>query len=228
MNQTNYLLIALMSLLLMVSVSSESHASEKLRLTGQVTEIVVVEEDTKTVRLKMGFDLTVQNISDENVIIYKSDFALLSLNLFTLDKSGKELHLFSVGGRASNYESSEAILLQKELDKDLPPYDFTYLLGARESSSFKIETECVFLKSKISASANLSWDEISKAAPILIRLKLEVFPSYLKKQYESESFSAFELKNRWKTVGYLLLDDIVSEPVPLNLNDAVVKTASQN
>ncbi|MCV4607363.1 hypothetical protein OFB74_31155, partial [Escherichia coli] len=66
----------------------------------------------------------------------------------------------------------------------------------------------------------------SKSSPILIELKLEIFPSYLK-QSNSKSFSEKALQDRWKKYGYLWLDDIVSEPIPLDLSSAMIKTDSQ-
>ncbi len=80
----------LMSLLLLTMVSLKSHANEFLTLTGQVKEIDIIEEDTKTIKLKIGLDLTLKNISESNIIVYKSDFALLNLTLFTLDENGKK------------------------------------------------------------------------------------------------------------------------------------------
>jgi hypothetical protein len=221
-----YIFMPLMSLLLLTMVSLKSHANEFLTLTGQVKEIDIIEEDTKTIKLKIGLDLTLKNISESNIIVYKSDFALLNLTLFTLDENGKKIHLYSAGGRASNYDSPETRILQKQLNQKIPPSDLTYVIKVGDSFNFSTETECVFLKSKISASANESWNAISKSSPILIELKLEIFPSYLK-QSNSKSFSEKALQDRWKKYGYLWLDDIVSEPIPLDLSSAMIKTDSQ-
>ncbi len=68
------------SRLTMVSLSSR--ANELLILTGEVKEIAITEEDTNTIKLRIGLDLTLRNISESNIIVYKSDFALLNLILF--------------------------------------------------------------------------------------------------------------------------------------------------
>ncbi len=134
--------------------------------------------------------------------------------------------MYSAGGIASNYDSPETRILQKQLNQKIPPSDLTYVIKVGDSFNFSTETECVFLKSKISASANESWNAISKSSPILIELKLEIFPSYLK-QSNSKSFSEKALQDRWKKYGYLWLDDIVSEPILLDLSSAMIKTDSQ-
>ncbi|MCV4820374.1 hypothetical protein OFM15_30305, partial [Escherichia coli] len=66
-----YIFMPLMSLLLLTMVSLKSHANEFLTLTGQVKEIDIIEEDTKTIKLKIGLDLTLKNISESNIIVYK-------------------------------------------------------------------------------------------------------------------------------------------------------------
>lgn len=140
-----------------------------------------------------------------------------------MDENGKQTHLYSAGGRASNYYSPASRALQEQLNQEIPPSDLTYVIKPKDSFKFSTETECVFLTSKISASANEPWDAISKSSPVLVRIKLEMFPSYLKQNY-SKSFSEKILQDRWKRFGYLWLDDIVSEPVPIDLGSIVVKT----
>lgn len=217
------IMFKILVLILLLAISSlQSNANDLLNLSGQVRKVDLLKEDSKSVRVKIELDLTLQNISESNLIIYKSDFSILNLILFKSDINGKQLFLYSTGGTASNFDSPETKISQKQLNKKIPPPNLTYVIKGGDSINFSIQTECVFLKSKNPSSANESWSEISKSSPVFIELTVEMFPSHLRKKNKTKSFDKV-LQENWKEFGYLWLEDIISKPIQLDLNSRADK-----
>jgi hypothetical protein len=65
-----------------------------------------------------------------------------------------------------------------------------------------------------------SWEKISKAPAAWLDVYLQVWPLNLEPASYDRSKMEFgrKLQRRWKAIGQLWLDDIVSEPIKLDLD----------
>jgi hypothetical protein len=67
---------------------------------------------------------------------------------------------------------------------------------------------------------NRIWDEIKDARSLSFKLEFRVWSLDLERHPTEKEIRPFgkQLQKRWRKYGYLLLDDIVSERIPINLN----------
>jgi hypothetical protein len=71
-----------------------------------------------------------------------------------------------------------------------------------------------------------SWRSIKKNSPFDLILTIQTLDSYFSNDNEAIKASKFwsKLQKRWSKFGYLWLDDVVSEPIPFDVNSVVIKT----
>ena len=239
------LIFSCMFMFLFLLTGSERVFGNDLKLSNQNVNIRVVEEDSKIVQLELSLDLLFTNTSSSNIVLYRNrsgliyrqkdlnklnqeDFWLLNLALFTFDKNKARTYLYGFGTRRSNFVSPEVLELQNRLSVAKPPSKLTIILKKGESVSFKMKTECTFSKTRSKYDSNVTWQELLKATSVFMTITLEMFPHYLNTKPKSNVYFAFgkEIQKKWSKYGYLWLDDIVSEPIPLDLSSDIPKTDS--
>lgn len=120
--------------------------------------------------------------------------------------------------------------LRKELDKESPPPNLIKTIGVGEKFEFRILGAVVFWKERYTFSSfadEAIWSEIKTAKSLLLQTTYRIWSLELEPRYRGEITFGKKLQKRWRKYGYLWLDDIVSEPVPLDLSSVVIKTDSQ-
>ncbi len=206
--------------------SSQVFANELIKVTIQSVEMRVIKEDSKSVQLEFSLDLTITNTSKSGVILYGKEFEEINLTFFKIEENKTEIVLYNLATRGSNFVSPEVLTLQKNLSIAKPPSTLTKILKDGESYSFRKKTGRTFFKTQMKSDSNVAWQELLKLSPVFMTITLEMFPHYLNTKPNANAYFAFgkHLQKKWKKYGYFWFDDIVSEPILLDLNSAVVKT----
>jgi hypothetical protein len=218
------MLIVWLSVLLFLSGSVQVLASEKIVISGKLTQLRIAQEDTKSVQLEIEVFVTLENHSNTNVILYGSDFDFINLDLFKEDELKRCMSLYHIGGLKSTGDSNEVSQLRNQLDQERPPDSLTRLLKPGNSLTFTTKTSFVIFKRKSSYMQNESWDTLQTSSPLALVLTFEMFPGNLGQTASSTSAFGKVLQARWRKFGYLLIDEVVSKPIPIDLS--IVKSDS--
>lgn len=215
--------LAIIAVALLLVNNSKANDMSGLKLTGQIVNIEISEENEKTIFLKLFLDLKFTNEGTKPIILYWHDFWINSTNLFKKDENKNEEFLYSNGGLASNSTSSDWFIIQRSLHQEIPPPEITKTLNVGDSVNWKAERGLQIYKKKQSYTANESWKEILKNSPVLLTVELEMFPKNLDKSDKENNSFGKQLQKKWLESGFLRLEKLISEPISVDLIPAVAK-----
>jgi hypothetical protein len=242
--------ISLLIVLLFFSIQL-TKAEERLKLSGQVESVEITDKKDILqidVKLRMSFRV----VGKESILLWKQTYPhdeslrnkFLCVN-------------FRILGIPSNVETEKLLFVDSpplpslqrtkqwqdvvtDMDKKSPPASQFHIVKNGETIDFFENLSFVFLKKKAVGSNDPYWgfgsdinvlaDEIKSAKNLKLALKYSVWSSELEPRSDLlKNIKPFgkKLQKRWKKYGYLWLDDIVSEPIPFDLNSAIVKTDSK-
>jgi hypothetical protein len=185
--------------------------------------------------LKVNLKLTLVNIGNKPIFFFNKEYypnfcgMALFQNIEEADK-GKSLALDYFGESVNT--SAIWSSLRKELDKPKPTENAIYFLQPNKEwvvdiqSSLSLPTE----KYKYSDFPNReSWENIQKLGKVWVKILGPTWSLNLEtdKNNSSELNFGKKLQKRWSKYGHLWLDDVVSEPIPLDLSSVVVKTENR-
>lgn len=219
---SKFFLAVIVFVILLVN-NSKANDMSGLKLTGQIVNIEISEENEKAVLLKLFLNLKFTNEGTKPIILYWHDFWINSANLFKNAANKNEEFLYSNGGLPSNSNSSEWFIIQRSLYQEIPPPEITKTLNVGEFVNWKTETGLQIYKKKHSYTANESWAEILKNSPVLLTVELEMFPKNLDKSNEENNSFGKQLQKKWLKSGFLKLEKLTSEPISVDLIPAVAK-----
>ena len=123
--------------------------------------------------------------------------------------------------------SSEWTVLRKALNQPSPPPDKVRVLVPNESWKWEGRVQISLPKSGKNSffDKNESWENIKGLQVVWLRAICQVWSLNLEPKSKDRTELTFgkKLQKQWKNVGVLLLDDIPSEPIALDLKTAVVR-----
>ena len=105
---------------------------------------------------------------------------------------------------------------RRNLHQDSPPTDLVRAIEPGAEWSFD---KSVVLGIQIDGSldkTNKPWNVIKTTDPLWLKLEFMVWPNNLERNMLNPKFGR-RLQRRWKDKGQLILDNIVSEPIPLRI-----------
>ena len=209
---------------------SQSLFAQKLRLTGKISNLRMTEEP-KSVEFSYDVELAFTNIGNVPILLLKSDFPLLCIDrevygLPADETSERRLWSFSTVpsiGATPDWQN-----IKKTLDSETPPSNIIKEIEVGKSIVFNAKEWLYFKKEKDKyfRSENFTWNEIKAAKSLSIRLKYRIWSLDFEVSPREEKKFGKKLQKRWSEYGYLWLEDIRSEPIPLDLNSAGVKNDS--
>lgn len=241
-------LIWLLPLGLVFLLSSFAVRAEgQLELSGKITDIGI-EEKGGSVRVSVRLQMSLKAVGETPVMVWKQTnpnessqrafLCVYSKVLGVLAKgSGEKILHYNTCALPSIQRTSAWQDVIKRLDSATPPASEIRVIKPGESFDFNDEWAFTFLKRKagnsndplwgLSSDHDVLWDEIKEARNLTLELAYRVWSSELEPRSDiavDEKPFGKRLRNKWKESGYLWLDDIVSEPVPIDLGSVVVKT----
>ncbi|MBF2021991.1 MAG: hypothetical protein IGR93_18335 [Hydrococcus sp. C42_A2020_068] len=203
-------------------------------LTGEITSIKITK-GLSGYGINFKAKMTFKNTGDIPIIFLKREFLFPGIGIAEKpeDFEAGKLLAKEYAGMSCSQRGKEWINLRKKLDQPIPPPEETFILMPNEEKVIDAEPVGIGVlidpqkgfSSKDKESA--SWETIKNLSQLWIKVRAEPYPSWgLEPDCYGKSFGR-ELQKRWSKYGYLWLDDIFSEPIPLDLSSALIKTDSQ-
>ena len=191
-----------------------------------VGRIVRIERDDSASsygrRLKIEFD--VKNLGKENLIFWNRD---------SVDTMGEGKIVRSDVSRSSKFVNQDIIGvnfwgppnyygktwddLRSCLDNTVPPAETTFTLKPGETWTFSSDVKVSFEKKLIDLSRSEHGDKLGE---VWIRVYYASWSPNIEPKARGRATSLLfgrSLRERWKSFGYLLLDDLISDPIRLDL-----------
>ena len=208
--------IVLVILMLLVSLTDTAAAKPALSLSGNVTNLKMVEESTDSLLLRLELDLTLRNDSQANAILYWHDFDIVGNLIFRGEERQNREVLYRISTLPSADRSPQWADLQKRMDLTNPSGDLTRTLRRGESVNLKRTTNLRIFRKGLNGS---SWNEIRAASPVWLTVELDLFPANLDQTSTSAKSFGKKLQKKWKRFGVLQIEVLQSEPIRLDLSN---------
>ncbi|MFV0388157.1 MAG: hypothetical protein ACK5NT_05325 [Pyrinomonadaceae bacterium] len=241
--------ISLLIVLLFFSIQL-TKAEERLKLSGQV-ESIEIEDKKDVLQIDLQLKMSLKLVGKEAIFLWKqtyphdeslrNKFLCVNFHIFGILSNVQTEKLLFVDDPPlpSLQRTKQWQDVVTEMDKKSPPSSQFQIVKSGETVYFFENLSFVILKKKAIGSNNPYWgygsdinvlaDEILKAKNLTLQVSYRVWSSELEPRSDHKDKKPFgkKLQKRWKKFGYLWLDDIVSEPIPLDLSSAVIKTDSK-
>ena len=225
--------------------SQLANAQAMLKLYKKITSIEKEELNDRVV-FNVKSNMSFRNVGDKPILLliaaypesspFSPDNNLPFLGICTkitgvLETERTEKVLMSGCALPSIESTADWRVLSKQLDSKTPPPALIKKLEAGESFDFKTIGWLRFFKKRelySSFADEAIWSEIENAKSLSLQNTYRIWSLELEPRSAKGNEKPFgkQLQKRWNKYGYLWLDDIVSEPIPLNLSSVVEKNDS--
>ena len=220
--------------IIVVSQFQNVYADGNIKFAGKISNLEMVEEKDS---MKFSFDatLTLTNTGKVPILLFLPETWLcINRDVYGIALGEKtEKRLMFNGSLPSISDSKEWLERKEKLNVKVPPSNLFRKLESGESFTFEQKEWFYVIKEKVKSPVqayfgNLSWNEMKTAKSLSLRLEYRIWSLNLE-TYSLSGKKRFgkKLQKRWKKYGYLWLDDIVSEPIPLDLSSTVVKNEQE-
>ncbi|MBK8148990.1 MAG: hypothetical protein IPK58_12480 [Acidobacteria bacterium] len=203
-------------------------------LTGEPGQIESIDSLT-SIQVRAILRLRIKNLSNKNIIFWNrllpetpNDGMIVKL-LLSRSESFQENEIISTyNWFPSDLYSKEWDDLRLALDADSPASDKTILVKPNESWEFSYRDFFFNIsKKKLFASFASSPSKNDRQLPqVWIRLHYATWSPNIEprqKYRAADRLFGRMLQKRWESSGYLMLEELVSEPISLDLSSAIVK-----
>jgi len=205
-------------------------------LSGQVESIEVENSHSSDVKLTVNLKMELLNNGTKPAIFLEAKpphlrGGVLAKNPNPSDFSSVNRLILAYYGESVD-TSSEWIVLREALNQPSPPLDRVRILSPNESWKFE-DSFIVYMPTTSSkndfSDKRESWENVKKLSTVWLQATCQVWSLNLEPPSNDRTEKTFgrKLQRRWKDVGLLLLDNIHSEPIMLDLKTATYKPFSQ-
>lgn len=237
MRTASFLFAAIALFLCPQSLSAQNETSQRqagLRLGATVTSLVVERQSWGATCIVVGLRYELSNTGTTNVILWKrgniSDvpwpYTFVGKDLSRTKGFGDRELLASQIGGPSFSDAPEWASMRNALDQPAPPPDATITLLPNQSSVFDEEVTIVAPHERPRTFPDHpTFLELEKEGTFWLRVRYEVWSFNLEHHPRGTDKLKFgrTLQRRWKEFGTLLLDDIYTEPVRIDLKTVSYK-----
>ncbi len=199
-----------------------------LRVKALAVEVEEISPKTYIVPVNVKLKLEFVNVGRRPIILL-TDHSPLCVGA-TLTKnpesaSGDNLLFDQYAGPGDQSRSPEWTEFRKALDQQLPPPALVRILKPGESWAtdgfIVLRPPIKFERYRVDRPP-VAWQILRESSPVWLRLQCDLWPRNVERPPLSERFRfGRELRNRWKRIGELQLDGVLSRPVELNLRERV-------
>lgn len=202
-----------------------------LRLTGEVLEVKLDEEEETSIEFSFKVRLKFTNEGEEPVILLSEEANKPWMGGVRLSRSREDAaagrFLFDRSAWPSNYRTGDPDRkwerLTESLDMPFPPSDLTRVIPPGGSWDYEKESRLYITKEPGSTSGNATWEEIRRASPLWLTVTFEMWPTNVEPDLDYENAFGKRLRRSWKSYGTLWLDNLKSEPLELRLPEAATR-----
>lgn len=225
---------------LLAQTPVKKESNETLAVSAKVNKIKINEDASASSEFLKNYDALVFYV--EVKIMNKSNTPLLLLsqqlnysgieiaqNLDEFETTKGEFSVYHFATSATFVDDKMWQSNKKILDTQKPDSEKIFILLPNKYIEYeesvrlnlpKVENE----RYKFSPWKTHSLEELKRLSSIFIRFQHCELLGYGISKKEKERFAfAKKLQNRWEKYGYLWLNEVVSQPIPINLSLAVVK-----
>lgn len=191
-----------------------------------VVEGIVKRETQYTVIFRLKLRMALKNIGKQDLILLSED--PLREVLFasdTYENAMREMYIHEENMGYSNDSTSDAWKHRRQfLDSHLPPNDMTMILKKGESKQFLVQIPLMFdkscsIKRPREEEREILWSEASALKTLYLRIVFHAWNANLEEGwYSAKSKFGKKLQKKWKSIGYLYLDDIITDPIEVKLD----------
>ena len=199
-------------------------------ITGTAKELKLIRENIGEIAFEVPIDIRFVNCSKEPILIFqdqdqeKRGYPWGGGSTFYNSKEsvGQDKYLCGRGIWPSESRDSETWQeIRKVLNASFPPNEFIRVINPGESWDYEFYQGLSFEKrSKPINSGCKSWDVIKEIDTLWLQKEFIVWPNMIERNSKSSKYG-LSLRKKWKEKSYLLIDNIISEPIPINLREAI-------
>lgn len=194
----------------------------KLSLSGKVLSVERLEEASDSISYKVNLSLTFRNQGRSAIILCEKNLWLGAASLArSAEDAGAYKFFYDRSLWPSVWPAVSRAKLRDSFDKPAPPNDIFLILNPEKEWELQSAVYLEFEKKKSGSAKNAGWEEIREISPMLLQVTFGMWPVNVEPSLtpDDPQFGR-KLRERWKTVGYLWLDDLTSEPIELDLKKA--------
>jgi hypothetical protein len=185
--------------------------------------VIKVEADRinpKQIKVAIDLKLDISNIEKKPIFLYRENPILGGIRIARTDSDLRQSHFLLFRelwpSRITPWKTMRA-----RVDKPVPPAEYVRILQPGESWIFQ---ETIWFCIMDTPPNNDDWHDdpwsiIREANPVLLQVEAMFWPSDLEKSDKEQWKKPLgqKLKRRWKKYGNLWLENIISEPVTLEI-----------
>lgn len=213
------------SLVFMSARRNAVHTS-RISIYGTVLNGEITDDGSDSVKLTLSLKLNFKNAGSEPVLLLKHDFEMVEheITASRSDAAGAK-YLFRLVGYPSIDRGPEWGELRKSVNKRAPPTDVIRILAPNETWSLETTTWFYIGKETNIDRDSKPWKTIREASPVWLQVTFELWPKNIEPRPErGERDFGKMLQHRWRRVGELQLENLTSDPMPLDFSSFKVNS----
>jgi hypothetical protein len=217
-----YIFLVLMSAKPAVPLTSaqkvSTSAKAPLRFVGEIEKVENFSESVADVAIDVSLRLTISNIGNEPIIIYRNQPWLGAIDVAaSIEDASAYKYLSRSSAWHSVWGESDRLQLRQKLDQAFPPSDITLVLKPGEFWTYEKIVGISFDKKENYNGTRKAWSEIKRHNPLWIQVTQEMWPVNAEPELNPRNLAwGKKLRERWRNAGHLWLDRLTSEPIRLN------------
>jgi hypothetical protein len=203
------------------SVNKNANKKQDIILCGKIKEIVIKQKKEEMDHVYAVIDFTLWNNSTSKIIIIPEKLKVISGK--SMGKNGNVLTTYGNYGSSFLDSYKEIKQFYENIEMKLKNDKIKII---ESNGNFQFTGNLSLELDRLITNPESSWRSIKKNSPFDLILTIQTLDSYFSNDNEAIKASKFwsKLQKRWSKFGYLWLDDVVSEPIPFDVNSVVIKT----
>jgi hypothetical protein len=195
-------------------------AAKPLSVRVKIDSLEIEERSATTANVRLKVTLELVNTGDRPVIVLSQPPTLVGLELARTPED------FAAGRRLLSTYAGPAVSLAPEwgelrakLSREQPPSEHTRVIPPGGSWSFAGATGFTVSNMQDYTGRLVRWDELRREGAVSMRLIFEFWPLNLEPGVKRSALRfGRQLQRKWRKLGLLWLDDLLSEPATLRLD----------
>lgn len=205
---------------------SSNQNPQLLTLLARVTGGEIMDEGSESVKVKMKLSIEIKNTGSKTALILEQKPLIVNRKIIaTPSDATKDTYLFRFQSLPSNGRSPEWERLQKNVNKPIPPHDLIRKLAPNETWTFEL-TEWFHIGKDTNIDPNSKpWSVIRQASRVWQQITLQLWSRDIEMNTDRKElrFSKM-LQRRWRKFGDLQLENLTSEPIPIDFSAFTVNS----
>lgn len=192
------------------------------QITGEILKLIREDkEDWVIYETTIKFNLL--NSSNRKLILLRDSVRIEGVEIFkNIDFKGQEV-ILSYDTPPSFSGNAKWIIKGEELWKHNTKSESLMLIDSDKSFSFEEKYTFGFPRENRIYGKGYLWADIKNEKTLFMKMKITLWEDELRTERFSSEIFPKKLASRINRQGILIFDEIISEPIPLDLSSAVIK-----